>query len=192
MCTETAALLYTFQARRERRLPTHTHTLSVFIRTSANQNGVHIKQRATSVALSTPLVQLLKSQDAGAVRAQLRAEQRRLSVLVQRIAPAVPGMAVGWLREPVRRDYLERSRRRVLQDAGLLLKPEPKGKGKGKAKEDAEGGLYAGLYADPHEGEDDFDDAGDDEEAVVGAAGRKTVWCDGIEQREWAGTRANR
>ncbi|KDN45910.1 Utp11-domain-containing protein [Tilletiaria anomala UBC 951] len=135
---------------------------------SRTQKGVHIASRPSSVALSTPLVQLLKTQDASLIRHQLRQEQKRLEKLIARVAPAVPGMRLAWLEVPIKKDYKERNRKEVLQDAGLLVKEQVKGKGKGKAK--------AAEHAFDEEEERDGG------QKVVGLAGKKTIWCDSTDE----------
>jgi hypothetical protein len=94
---------------------------------------------------------------------QLRAENKRIEKLVGRLAPAVPAMRMGWLEEPVKRDFQERNKRQVLEQAGLL-KPDV-GKGKKKAR----------SWEDEHA----------DEDRKAATIGKKTLWCEGVQDREY-------
>lgn len=80
---------------------------------SRTEKGVHIAARGDAEELDRDLVQLLKTQDAGYVQAQIRAETKRVDKLRERIAPLVPRMRAEWLEA---RD----GRIETLRKAGLL------------------------------------------------------------------------
>lgn len=60
------------------------------------QHGVHVESRGNK-ALPNDVVALLKTQDAGYLRKQLVTERKRMTALVEQIAPRVPGMRTEWL-----------------------------------------------------------------------------------------------
>lgn len=111
--------------------------------------------------LSHALISLLKTQDAAALRDSLRRENKRVAKLTDKLGPLVPSMRVAWLHETVPGDFQHRTRGQVLQLAHLLA---------------GEGGW------DPLDGDDD-DEVGSD--ARVGDMGKKTVWCDSVDERTY-------
>ena len=128
---------------------------------SRTVNGVHIQDRGNE-ALENDVVALLKTQDAGYVRAQIMAEKKRITALTERIAPAVPTLSTEWLEA-------KEERKETLQKAGLLVAdPLDKKKGKQKAFD---------FY--------DFDFDEEEEEqntGLIGGQGKKTVWADDVDQ----------
>ncbi|PWN51216.1 Utp11-domain-containing protein [Violaceomyces palustris] len=130
---------------------------------SRTEKGVHIQDRGNQ-AMDNDVVALLKTQDAGYVRAQIMAEKKRIAGLVSRIAPSVPGMRAEWLEE-------KEGRKQTLQAAGLLISEPKKGKGKAKATEE-----WYDMDEDLGQGRS----SGSNE--IVGGMGQKTVWKDDIDQ----------
>jgi hypothetical protein len=60
------------------------------------ERGVHVASRGNE-ALDSDVVALLKTQDAGYLRKQLVTERKRLTALVEEIAPRVPGIRLSYL-----------------------------------------------------------------------------------------------
>lgn len=114
-----------------------------------SQKGVHYSSRGNE-PLSSSIVSLLKTQDAGYVRRQVTSERKRIESLVAQLAPNVPEMRVEWLEE-------KSSRMEALRASGLLA-DDKKGKGKGKGRLE--------LSEDKGDGK-------------VGSQGKRTIWCDG-------------
>lgn len=128
------------------------------------KTGSHVVGASTEQTnFSHALISLLKTQDAGALREQLRAEKKRMDKLIERLGPLVPAMRIQWLHEVVGSDYEKRTRGQVLQASGLLA-PNP-------SSEE----VWAPLD------EDELDAI--DPNARAGSSGKKTVWCDSVDER---------
>lgn len=127
------------------------------------KSGQHITGASNEQKnFSHALISLLKTQDSGALREQLRKEKKRLDKLVDRLGPLVPQMRVVWLHHIIKDDFEGRTRGQVLQASGLLA-----------SSDSGNGHTWAPLD------EDELETV--DTRAQVGTLGKKTVWCDNVD-----------
>lgn len=128
---------------------------------TSTRNGVHVTDRGNR-AMDNDVVQLLKTQDAGYLRAQTNKERRAIQGLVSRITPCVAQMRISWIEE-------KQHRKLSLLNAGLL--PDPKKLGRSNSKKE-------------RQRQTDRWDQSEMRDEKVGSLGSKTVWVDGDDQGE--------
>ncbi|CAO1634075.1 unnamed protein product [Sympodiomycopsis kandeliae] len=128
------------------------------------EKGIHYSSRGNE-PIATPIVSLMKTQDASYIRRQLTSETKRIERLIQELAPNVSEMRIEWLKEKPKR-------MEALKEAGLIKSPSKKGRK--QSKRSALGG--------------DDDDDDEDEDRKIGNQGKKTVWVDDAKElKSYAG-----